>query len=237
MGLTFSSGCHSQKEVNNQDMTLPQNSTPRKLSDFKGDRKWRSLSQWGKELGVLSWTSSVVSMPSIHPNILMGSRLSVQELIDGNEVTDQFRTDYRMSDLVFLCAASSKTCEYCEYTDRARAFHLRDRHEHDSAFLELAVRAAQRLRTMLSKRERVLVHCHSGRNRSALVILIYAAMYTDLEYEQAVSYIKDYNASRFPRASTLKNTSFTRMVSANWGSMRSLLVEPSKHRKTAYGFF
>ena len=217
-----------------QKVTHPSVPEYQSLSDFRDDPKWRELSQWGKELGVSSWTSKVVLMPSIHRNLLMGSRLSVQNLIDGEEVVDQFKSSYNIHNIQFLCAASEKTCRYCDFTNKGVAFNLRDRDEQDSAFLANGIEAAFQLHRMLA-RSHVLVHCHSGRNRSALVILLYAALFTHLEYDEAVSTIKNYNASRFPRESTLKNSSFTRIVKINWKDIRERRNLTLK--RTAYGNF
>ena len=206
----------------------------RSLRDFKGDPKWQELSQWGRELGVSTWTSKIVSMPTFHANLFMGSRLSVQNLIDGKEVVDQYNKVYNMHNMQFSCVASQKTCHYCDFTSKGTAFNMRDRNEQDSDFLNVAVQAAENLHRALSKGN-VLVHCHSGRNRSALIVLVYAAMYTNFDYNTSLSMIKNYNASRFPRASTLINSSFTRIVEVNWDDIRSnrTLV----HRRTAYGSF
>lgn len=210
--------------------------TKRSLDEFKGDPKWRELSKWGKELGVSSWTAAVVTMPAIHPYILMGSRLSVQNIIDGQGVQDQFGNVFTLQkNLFFLCAASGRTCDYCDATNKGTAFHLRDRDERDSVFLNGAIQAAQHLHAELRKKHYVLVHCHSGRNRSALVILVFCALYTNLSFNEAVRIIKDYNSSRFPRSSTLKNSSFSKIVQVNWDTIRS--NKTVRHRWTAYGDF
>ena len=208
-------------------------SVPKTLQDYQNDPKWRELSNWGKELGVSSWRSDVVVMDAIHPNILMGSRLSVQELIDGNTIKDQHGGVYDFRRMHFLCAASARTCEYCSVTSQGTAFHLRDRNENDSKFLHDTIQAARHLRNSIKKKHFVLVHCHSGRNRSALVILVYCAMFTGLSYDDSVRLIKDNNATRFPRSSTLKNSSFTRIVKVNWEDLRR--CKPLRHRHTVYG--
>lgn len=200
----------------------PEREDPKSLDDFKNDKKWEQLASWSDELGVPSWSSSVVCMRDIHPNLLMGSRYSAQKLMDGDVIKDQDGTEYKNSRTMrILCTASKKTCEYCNYGLRYHLFVIRDASHDNNQFLRVAVRAAAMLQKLLSKNNKVLVHCHSGRNRSALVILVYCALYTNWTYAQSLHKVRTYNTSRFSMQNTLANATFTREVRMNWEAIRS----------------
>ena len=112
-------------------------------------------------------------------------------------------------------ASLTTTLVFCQ------AFYcVRDIEQDDDAYLGVVETAAREVYAMLKKGKIVLVHCHSGRNRSALVILVFCAFYTNLTFEDAVYRIRKYNSSRFSMQSTLKNTSFIAHVRAKWAELR-----------------
>ena len=191
------------------------------MEAYQNDTKWEELAKWSEEMGIQSWNKNVVCMSTIHPCLLMGSRLSVQKLIDGATLCDQYGQVYADSKrLHMLCVASSKTCQYCIASKRFNYFYVQDRDHNDDLFLDTVQKAARLLRKLLLMKRIVLVHCHSGRNRSALLILVYCAMYTDYTYAQALFKIRKYNSSRFRMQSTLSNSSFIASVRQKWDEMR-----------------
>lgn len=191
------------------------------MEQYRNDKKWENIAKWSEELGVQPWGKSVVSMPTIHFGLLMGSRLSAQKIIDGQTVSDQYGNEYKNSkNLRVICVASEKTCEFCNADKRFVTFGIRDKNHESNDFLDEVQKAAEQLNKFLTAGLRVLVHCHSGRNRSALIILIYCAMYTKLSYTESLHKIRVYNKSRFPMQSTLKNSSFTSHVRLNWDTIQ-----------------
>lgn len=192
------------------------------MEAYRHDKKWGQLAKWSNELGIPSWSSSVVRMASIHPNLLMGSRLSAQSIIDGCAIKDQDETEHRDNKhFHILCVARSKTCSFCDHSSRFHSVVIRDRDiGSNPEMMDNAKVAADLLHTLLSKKKIVLVHCHSGRNRSALVILVYCARYTSLTFDASLFRIKRYNGRRFSEKHTLSNTSFVRCVRRNWDELR-----------------
>ena len=191
------------------------------MEQYRHDSRWAQIAKWSEELGVKSWNKNVVCMSAIHPQLLMGSRLSAQCIIDGNDLCDQFGRVYTdSSKLRMICVASNDTCAYCGHSKRFSFFCVRDKEHDTSAYLEVVVAAAKLMHKFLSRNKIVLVHCHSGRNRSALVILVYCAMYTNLTYEEALFSIRKHNSSRFETQNTLKNSSFTSHVRMQWNELK-----------------
>ena len=191
---------------------------------YANDKKWEQLAKQSEELGIESWNADVVCLKTIHPHLIMGSRWSAQNVLDGKSVLDQYNTEYRDSKtLKTLCIANKETCAYCTSSKRYAFHFLEDRHfGSDTKYLSHVCQAAKHLHSELLTGNTVLVHCHSGRNRSALVILVYCCMFTNLSYEDALFMIRKYNSRRFSMQSTLKNSSFTSHVRINWNSIRNI---------------
>tara|TARA_B110000008_G_scaffold87904_1_gene89940 strand:- start:4941 stop:5540 length:600 start_codon:yes stop_codon:yes gene_type:complete len=187
---------------------------------YKNDKKWEDLASWGKDLGVTSWSKDIVCMDTIHPKLFMGSRLSAQAILDKNKLSDQYKYSYKGSCFHTLCIASDSTCKYCEVSSKFKKYDLQDVDHQDEVFLSTAINTAKKVRKLLRRGRKVLVHCHTGRNRSALVILVYCARYTNMTYEQSLHEIRRLNSSRFPMQSTLQNGSFTSAVRRNWEKLR-----------------
>ena len=189
-------------------------------SKYENDKSWEELATWGKDLGINTWSKDIVSMNTIHPKLFMGSRLSAQEVIDKGKLTDQDGKIYTASKFHVVCVASEKTCQYCEISDKFKGYDIQDRNQQSDDFLNTGIKTAKHIHKKLRHGNYVLVHCHSGRNRSALAILLYAGMYTNLTYEDALHKIKLHNSSRFSMQSTLQNNQFTQSVKQNWSNLK-----------------
>lgn len=188
---------------------------------YINDQRWKELATWGKHVGVSSWGEEIVCMDSIHPKLFMGSRLSAQVIIDKKNLMDPTGNIYKADRFCVVCVASEKTCQYCEMSKKFKRYDIQDRHNQSDNFLEIAIQTAHHIRNKLRAGKHVLVHCHSGRNRSALAILVYAGMYTNMTYENALHSIKLNNSSRFPIQSTLQNNQFTSVISSKWNELKS----------------
>ncbi len=189
-------------------------------NDFHNDEKWEEMANWGKDLGLATWGKDVVRMSSIHTRLFMGSRLSAQEVIDNGTLKDQDNKHYRASRFHLVCVASDSTCKYCTMSSKYKKYDIKDTNHEDTQFIKTAIKTAKCINNILKWGGYVLVHCHSGRNRSALAVLVYCAKYTNLTYENALYQIRILNSSRFPMQSTLQNTSFTSAVRNNWQNIR-----------------
>lgn len=190
-------------------------------SKFQNDGKWQEIASWGSDLGLKTWGKDVVCMSSIDPNLFMGSRLSAQEVIDKGKLIDQNMHTYNARNFHLVCVASASTCEYCVLSDKYQNYDIRDINHEDDLFLKTASKTADCIRRKLRWGKKVLVHCHSGRNRSALAVLVYCAKYTNKTYEDSLYQIRLMNVSRFPMQSTLQNSSFTSAVRRNWDDLRN----------------
>ena len=191
------------------------------MNKYRNDKKWEELASWGSDLGLSTWGKEIVCMNTIHPLLFMGSRLSAQEVIDKGNLFDQNKYTYKGSKFHVICVASDSTCQYCESSNRFQQYDIRDVDHEDELFLQTAIKTADTIHSKLSAGKYVLVHCHSGRNRSALAILVYCARYTDLSYEDALYQIRLLNSSRFSMQQTLQNNSFTSAVRRNWAEIKS----------------
>ena len=188
---------------------------------YKNDTQWRDIAAWGAELGLSSWGPEIVKMDSIHPNLYMGSRLSAQEVIDGGNLHDQHDAVHKAKKFALVCIASNSTCQYCEISSEYARFDMQDKDHKNDHFLKEAVKTADHIHRKLRWKKNVLVHCHAGRNRSALAILVYCARHTDMTYETALHQIKLLNSHRFPMQSTLQNNAFTSFVRLKWKELKS----------------
>ena len=98
---------------------------------------------------------------------------------------------------------------------------MQDKDHKNDHFLKEAVKTADHIHRKLRWKKNVLVHCHDGRNRSALAILVYCARHTDMTYETALHQIKLLNSHRFPMQSTLQNNALTSFVRLKWKELKS----------------
>jgi hypothetical protein len=187
---------------------------------YKNDKKWENLANWGKGLGLKTWSDSIACMDSIHPKLYMGSRLSAQKVIDKQTLIDQHRNRIKGSRFNLVCVASQNTCAYCELSRHYKSYDIQDRSNQNDNFLHVAKKTARHIHGKLKYGSMVLVHCHSGRNRSALAILVYCGMYTNMSYEDALHKIRHDNISRFSTQSTLQNDQFTSTVRNNWQNLK-----------------
>lgn len=189
---------------------------------YKGDKHWKTLASCGKDLSLKAWGDEIVCMHLVHPNLFMGSRLSAQVVIDKGHLKDLDGKIYLSHNFHTICVASEKTCEYCEMSKKFHGYDIQDRMNQKDDFLGTAIRTANQIHKLLKNGKLVLVHCHSGRNRSALAILVYAGIYTDMPYANALYNIRACNSKRFSMQSTLQNTQFTSTISLNWDNLRML---------------
>jgi protein-tyrosine phosphatase len=81
-------------------------------------------------------------------------------------------------------------------------------------------KVATEIHKKLKQKKNVIIHCHSGRNRSALAIMAYCAKYTSLCYGEALFQVRKLNSHRFPMQSTLQNNQFTSFLRKNWEDFR-----------------
>lgn len=191
------------------------------MDKYKNDPKWRNIASWGSELGLNTWGTEIVKMDTIHANLYMGSRLSAQEVIDHGKLYDQYDNMYNARKFALVCIASKSTCEYCELSSKYSKFDVQDKDYEDDHFLKTVVKTADHIHKKLKWKKSVLVHCHTGRNRSALAILVYCAKYTEMTFEDALYQIRRLNSKRFPMQSTLQNTTFTTFVRNKWNDLKS----------------
>jgi predicted protein tyrosine phosphatase len=189
---------------------------------YEGDTQWRTLASSGKALGMKTWGEEIVSMHPVHPNLFMGSRLSAQAVIDKRHLKDMKGQLYPSHKFNIICVASEKTCMYCEMSSKFHGYDIQDRMNQQDDFLGTAIKTAKHIHNMLTAGKLVLVHCHMGRNRSALAVLVYAGLYTDMTYENALYRIRLCNSSRFSMQSTLQNTQFTSTIRTNWKQLRDM---------------
>lgn len=202
-----------------------------KIDKYKNDSKWAEMASWGKDVGLSTWGAEVVSMTSIHTNLFMGSRLSAQQVIDKGHLVDQNRKRYDAAKFHLVCVASDSTCKYCEISNKYKKYDMKDKNHEDDEFLDTAIRTADHIHSQLRWGRKVMVHCHSGRNRSALAVLVYCARYTNYTYANALYQIRLLNQSRFPMQSTLQNNSFTSAVRRNWDDIKTKKVSMRFFRK------
>ena len=160
----------------------------------------------------------------------MGSRLSAQVVIDKGRLYDQNHKSYSPQIFETVCVASQKACDYCKISKKYKKYDMHDRQNQDDNFLSTAIETAEHIHNRLKKGKNVLVHCHSGRNRSALSILVYCAMYTDKTFDKALQEIRKQNSSRFDPHKTLQNTQFTSKVREKWDELK-LKSEKSELRR------
>ena len=191
-----------------------------KKSLYANDKQWANLASWGKDVGVNTWGTEIVQMKTIHPKLFMGSRLSAQQVIDKGKLSDQDGNMYDARKFRLVCIASESTCRYCTSSSKYTSYNMQDRQFTNDEFLKTAIRTAKHIHRHLKWGRYVIVHCHSGRNRSALAILVYCALYTDKTYEVALNEIRVANSSRFQQQSTLQNSKFTSVVSKNWTELQ-----------------
>lgn len=195
---------------------------------FQNDKKWERIASSGSSTGTTSWTKDIVRMKTIHPKLFMGSRLSAQEVIDKGQLKDQDNNFYDAKRFHTLCVASNSTCEYCVVSSQYQGFDMYDRANQDTSFLSTALESAKHLKKKLDRGKNVIVHCHSGRNRSALVVMVFTAQNTSLSYEEALYQVRYLNSHRFPMQSTLQNNQFTSHLRENWTKIRNNTYETSQ---------
>jgi protein-tyrosine phosphatase len=150
----------------------------------------------------------------------MGSRLSAQEVIDKGNLYDQNKQQYSGKDFHIICVASPETCEYCSMSDKFNSYRIHDKADVVADDIkDMIERVVCKMHKKL-KKNKVMVHCHSGRNRSALAILAYCAKYTNYTYGEALFQIRSLNSHRFPMQSTLQNNEFTSFMRRHWDEFR-----------------
>lgn len=191
-------------------------------SQFKNDKYWEDRAKWGKEMNMKTWNKNVSKMDAIAENLYMGSRLSAQQVIDKGNFSDQYGNIYDAKQFHTICVASGDTCDYCQTSSKYNNYHIYDRHNQSDDFLGTALVCARKMHKYLRRKKNVLVHCHSGRNRSALVILVYAALYTDLTFEESICKIRQCNSHRFEKSATLQNNQFTQLIKERWHTLRQI---------------
>ena len=187
---------------------------------FANDTKWARIAAEGKLTGSSHWGTQIVRLDSIHRNLFMGSRLSAQEVIDKGRLKDQHQNIYDAKQFHVVCVASENTCAYCTISDKYKNYEMQDRQNQTEDFLQTAIKTADHIHKKLKAGKHVIVHCHAGRNRSALSVLIYCARHTNMTYEESLYQIRLLNISRFPMQSTLQNNQFTTSVRINWDKIR-----------------
>lgn len=185
------------------------------------------MASFGKDLGLSTWGAGIVHMHSIHPRLFLGSRLSAQAIIDNGQLYDQNKKYYKANAFYSVCVAAGSTCNYCEISSKYKRYDITDSNHEDDAFLETVMMTADHIHSKLRRGKKVIVHCHSGRNRAALAVLVYCARHKDPKvwtYEKSLYEIRLLNSSRFSMQSTLQNNSFTSAVRRNWDTLRSASV-------------
>lgn len=193
-----------------------------KKRTFENDLKWQQIaSTWSQELGMTSWNKDIVHMNKIHTNLFMGSRLSAQEIIDKGDLYDQNKQKYSGKEFHVICVASPETCEYCLMSNKFNSYKIHDQVDVVADDIkDMIQNVVSKMHNKL-KKYKVLVHCHSGRNRSALAILAYCAKYTNYTYGEALFIIRNLNSHRFPMHKTLQNSEFTTFMRTHWDEFRN----------------
>ena len=153
-------------------------------------RRWR-LETRGR------WNSSIAHHARIHPRLFVGSRLSVARLRQGLPVVDQHGAAHRRDAFFLVCVAGDSVCRYAQCDPRAQAFHMRDRvYDECGDVLRRAEPAAELVWERL-RRSNVLVHCHAGQNRAALVVAVMAARHgLASSFDDLASIMREDNAKR-----------------------------------------
>ena len=140
------------------------------------NRRWREKARWN---------STIAHLDRIHPNLYIGSRLSVQRILNRQALKDQ-RGQYHPPKKFFLmCVAGDSVCSYSKCYRHSTSFYMRDRVYDDcDAIIQSTVPIADDLYKKLSRGVSVLIHCHAGQNRAAFCIAIMCAKYRLVPSEQ-----------------------------------------------------
>jgi hypothetical protein len=132
-------------------------------------RRWREKAKWN---------SSIAHLSRIHPNLFIGSRLTVQRILNNQAIRDQFGKYHRPSDFFLLCVAGNSVCSYSKCYKKSHSFYMRDRVYDDcEEMIKSTMHIAKDLYNLLSSGKKVLIHCHAGQNRAAFCVSIMAAKY------------------------------------------------------------
>ena len=124
------------------------------------------------------WNSSIAHLKRIHPNLFIGSRLSVQRILNRQALKDQDGQFHAPSKFFLMCVAGNSVCMYSQCYRKSHAFYMRDR-VYDSCddMIAPAIEIADDMYRMLQSGKSVLIHCHAGQNRASLCIAVMAARY------------------------------------------------------------
>ena len=132
-------------------------------------KKWREKARWN---------SRIAHLNRIHPNLYLGSRLSVQRILMREPLKDQHGNSHIPSKFHLMCVAGESVCSYSKCYRNSQAFHMRDQVYDDcDAMVQRTLPIADDLYRHLTNGRSVLIHCHAGQNRAAFCIALMAAKY------------------------------------------------------------
>lgn len=154
------------------------------------------------------WNSSIAHHDRIHPLLYVGSRLSVEKLLQGTQVKDQNDESYAFGDFYYVCVAGRSVCTYAHCCPVARGFYMRDRvYEDCSRVLQDIEPVVRHIHRLLQTGRKVLVHCHAGQNRAAFCVAMLSATYGMGEsLERVIRIMREDNAKRDINQSLVNHT-------------------------------
>ena len=88
--------------------------------------------------------------------------------------------------------------------------------------LSAYVGAVMTLHMLLSRHERVLVHCHEGKSRSVSVALMYLYLTTGWDWDQLLCMISERNEVSLPAPHEAHREAYDRIV---WSSFKGVMGE------------
>ena len=160
----------------------------------------------------------IVHLHDFHPSLFMCSLVTVRGFLEKSEANDQFNNTHSLKGTHFICVASSTVSREFKGNPRVTSVVLRDiAHNACDEFLDTALSAARLVHRKLVRGQRVVVFCNMGRNRAALVCLLYCMLYSSVtESAAAIKYIKNQNRPRMRPIMILSNPIFVRCARGEW---------------------
>lgn len=159
------------------------------LNNEQEMRRWREKARWNSRIAHIS---------RIHPNLYLGSRLSVQRILMKQPLKDQNGVSHAPSKFYLMCVAGDSVCSYAKCYRNSKAYHMRDQvYDNCDEMIQRTEPIADNLYRQLTSGRSVLIHCHAGQNRAAFCIAVMAAKYRLVESDdEFVRIITSDNAHR-----------------------------------------